>query len=281
MFHCDWDFQRHTDTIRRIWKGFFNTTIGNWQDGWWWGGLPVFLGLMLGAPLIAIDSENLYKNSQISPLPYLRQRYCPQVGDCITFLHWPLPAWYWFHLILAFVVLLSGLVTQWGYRRKRWCLAWWAYLSYIFSAHFFFSTIAESGLFVGLSGSPIPTALVGYGVPVIYTIWFLGALLPPMRRLWRREHPGFRPSPLKLQAGAGGAAALLGILGVALGRLLGETPHGDWGYFAVGVIGVPWMMFLAIRGGKQTLLTLAPWRIVLEAEAAKEVLGEGFEEETP
>jgi hypothetical protein len=104
-------------------------------------------------------------------------------------------------------------------------------------------------------------------MPVIYTIWFLSALLPSMRRLWRGERPDFRTQPLEWKPGTGSAAALLGFLGVALGRLLGETPHGNWGYFAVGVIGVPWMMALAIRSGVQSLLTLAPWRIVLEIEA--------------
>ncbi len=273
MWRCDSGFQQHMDTVRRVWSVRFNKSIGNWKSFLWWLGFPVLLGVLVGMPLIAIDYENLYNSSLLSPLPYLQQRYCPQVGDCITFLHrWPLPAWYWLHLVLAVVALLSALATQWGYRRRRWCVAWWAYL---FSFLFLFSTMAESGLFIGLSGSPIPTALVGYGVPMIYTVWFLGALLPPMRRLWRGERLDFRPPPLKLHAGAGGAAALLGILGVALGNLLGETPHGNWGYFAVGVIGVPWMMYLGIRGGVQSLLTLAPWRIVLEAEAREEAEGEG------
>ena len=274
MFHCDSRFQQYTQAIRHAWEWRFNKTIGNWGDLRWWGAVVGFFLLFATLPIMAVSDR-------FPPFPYLRDVYCPRVGDCIPFLRrdWPLPIWAWFHLLLALVAILSAFVTQWGYRRKHWCPAWWAYLVYIFSSLFIFATMAEFGLFVGLSGSPIPTALVGYGIPVIYTFWFLGAWLPSMRRLWRGERPDFRPPPLQLQAGAGSAVALLGILGVALGNLLGEMPHGNWGYFAVGIIGVPWMMYLSIRGGMQSLLTLAPWRIVQEAEAAKKALSEEFEEE--
>jgi len=271
MFHCDARFQQHTQAVHRVWDWRFNTTIGNWGNPGWWGAAIMFFGFFLFLPIMAV-SNNLH------PFPYLREVYCPKVGDCISFLRrdWPLPAWYWFHLGLNLAAFPSGLVTQWGYRRRRWCLAWWAYMVYLFSSMFLvFITMAEIGLFVGLAGSPIPTALVGYGIPVIYTVWFFSTLLPPIRRLWRGERLDFRPPPLKLQVGLGSTAALLGIVGVALGRMFGEMPHGNWGYFAVGVIGTPWLMYLSIHYGMQSLLTLAPWRIVLEAEVQEQEGGVG------
>jgi len=270
MFHCEARFQQHTQSIRRIWKRRFTTTIGDWGNfGWWWGVVVIF-GLLLAIPLMAI-------NNNLHPFPYLRNVYCPMVGDCIPFFRQgrSLPAWYGAHLVFAIVIFFSSLMTQWGYRHRRWCLAWWAHLMYFFSGLFVGATLLEWGLFVGVSGSPIPTALVGYGIPVIYTVWFFSALLPPMRRLWRGERLDFRPPPLKLQAGLGSTVALLGIVGVALGRMFGEMPHGKWGYFAVGVIGTPWLMYLSIHYGVKSLLTLAPWRIVLEAEAREQEGGEG------
>ncbi len=269
MFHCDVRFQRYTRAIQRVWDGRFNDTIGNWQSFGWWAAVVVLFGFLTIFPIMTVSNS-------LHPFPYLREVYCPRVGDCIPFLRpeWPLPAWYWFHLLLALVGLFAGLMTQWGYRRRRWCLAWWVYLIYLFSITFILASIFEGVLFVGLQGSPMPTALVGYGVPVIYTLWFTATLLSLVHPLWRGERLDFRPPPLKLQAGAGGAAASLGILGVALGRLLNEMPHGNWGYLIFGVIGVPWMMHLSIRGGMQSLFVLAPWRIVMEAEAGMAVLEE-------
>ncbi len=258
-------FHQYTEKIHAIWEWHFNKTIGNWQSIGWWLGFPAILGFMLTLPLVAISSGS--EGSTLSPMPYLRSIYCPQVNDCIVYLHyWPLPAWYSIYLALAFLSILAGMTTQWAYRRKRWCLAWWAYMAYLFSFLYFFGALAEFGLFVGLSGAPIPIALVGYGLPIVYTVWFMGTLLPTMRLLWQGKYVDFRPPPLKLQAGAGSAAVLLGVLGVALGRMLGEMPNGHWGYFIVGVVGVPCLMYLGIRSGVESLLTLAPWRIVLEAE---------------
>ena len=273
MFHCDQRFHQHAKQIRYVWEWRFNKTIGNWRSLWWWWAVVIVWGFLLILPLMAV--------SNFSPFSYLRGIYCPVVGDCVTFLsHWPLPIWYWIHFFLAFLALLSGLLTQWSYRRENWCLAWWAYLAYLFAYFYFLGVSMESIIFVGLTGAPIPQALVGYGLPIIYTIWFMGALLPTMRLLWRGEYVDFRPPPLKLQAGAGGAAALLGVLGVALGRMFGEMPNGRWGYFIIGIILVPWLMYLGIRGVVQSLLTLAPWRIVLETEAkARE--GKGNDEAKP
>jgi len=276
MFYCDKRFSQRTDAIRRVWDRHFINTIGNWKSVSWWLLFPVFYGSLLSVTLIALDYENLYKNAKISPFPYLREVYCPMVHDCISILGgWLLPGWYWFHLVLVLLVFVSSLVVRLAYRKGRLCLAWWADVVYVFAFLYLFGTIAEPGIFMGLSGAPVPTALVGYGIPVIYTVWFFSALLPPMRRLWQREGLDFRPPPLKLHAGAGSAAALLGVLGVALGRMFGEMPHGNWGYFVVGIVGVPWLMYLGFRGGMQTLLTLAPWRIVLEAEAREQEGGVG------
>jgi len=276
MFHCDSRFQQYTNAIRRVWDSRFTKTVGNWRSLWWWG-VVVLFGFFLTLPLVAIN----YQRTTI--FPYLQEVYCPVVRDCIPFFQerWPLPAWYWIRLTLAVLAFLSSSITQWAYRRRRWCLAWWSYLTYSFAFLYFLGTLMESALFISVSDAPILTALVGYSLPIIYTVWFLGALLPSMRRLWRGERLTFRPLPLKLQAGTGGAIALLGILGVALERMFGEAPHGNWGYFAVGVIFVLWLMYLATRDGPRLLFTLAPWRIVLEAEAAKKALHDSreFEEE--
>ena len=110
--------------------------------------------------------------------------------------------------------------------------------------------------------------LVGYGILLVYSLWFIGAFVTIMRPIFKWERTTFPPPPLKLEISAGSTVAVLGLLGVALGRLLGETPQGHWGALALGLIFLPWFMGTLIREGVATLHTLAPWRIVMEFEAA-------------
>jgi hypothetical protein len=272
MWSCDEQrFAPYHHFIQRIWDGRYRPLIEHWGRALL--RLNSASWFFVGSTFIIFASQG---GNSLSLKIYLYQDYCPSIGDCIIFAGKliPVPWWFLFHIFAALLVTVGLIVFRQGYRKGKRCLAWWGNVIMVFSYMYLFATIGENGFFVAFAGQPIPTALVGYGMPVIYTIWFLSALLPSMRRLWRGECLDFRAQPLEWKPGTGGAAALLGILGVALGRLLSETPHGNWGYFAVSVIVVPWMMALAIRDGIQSLLTLAPWRIVLEIEALQKKVKE-------
>ena len=270
MFYCK-SFQKCSRRIQDVWDGRLNQTIGNWKVFTWWIS-TVGYALFVVFIFFAFTDE-------ASPLGiryYLQQVYCPAVGDCVPFWGgWLLPAWYEGLLFLWGLFLISGLMTRQAYQQKQWCKAWWAYLVYTFSVLYLTTLLAAGIAFIGGAGSPHFTALLGYGLPLIYTIWFTSVLLPFMRPLWRGERIAFRPPSLKLRAGAGSMVALLGIVGVALGRIFGEMPQGKWGYLIMGIIGTPWLMYLLISSGVRSLVTLAPWRIVLEAEAREQGGGEG------
>ena len=262
MSECNPDFQPYTHEIYRTWRAYFISNIGNWNKALWW------LATMLFPALLGLALAPLFIGSNVSTSEYFRQVYCPIVRDCFISLKGvPLPMWILLHASMVPTAIAAGLVAQWGYRHRCWRVAWWGYLLYTFSFFYLVATIMESSIFFGVGRAPIPTAIVGYGFWTMYTVQFLKNLLPPLQRLWRGEQIFFRPPPLKLQAGAGGAVISLGLLGVALGDVFGEIPHGNLGYLIIGILLAPWMVLGLAQEGAQRLLTLAPWRIVLEIEA--------------
>jgi len=271
MLGCKADFREHAEVIYRTWRANFLSTIGNWNRAAWWAASFIVFPF-----LIVMGTFPPFLSREVAPVQYFREVYCPAVGDCLVSVGGaPLPAWVFLYVFLMLAAIVSGSVTRWGYRRRRWCLAWWGYLVYKFVGTYFVIMAGEGIIFFGLEGAPIPTALVGYSLWVVYTVQFFRLLLPPMRRLWRGERIDFRPPPLVLSAGAGSAVALLGILGVALGRVFSDMPHGNWGILIFGALLTPVFVFGLSRDNVQELLTLAPWRIVLEAEAGEKAEGEG------
>ena len=270
MFYCD-TFQRHSRRIRHIWDTRLGVA-GNWQNRWWWASIVGYL-IVEGFVFLGFTAPD---PNSMRIRYFLHNIYCPRVGDCVFFGgNWSLPVWYVIDLFLWLTYIVSGLIAQWEYRRERWCGSWWALLFHAFSMVWLFVGIGKAVILMGISGAPIPTAIVGYGMLAVYTIWFTIALLPSMHLLWQGKQVAFRPLPLKLRAGLGGTVGLLGMVGVVLGQILNEIPHGNWGYFIVGIVGSVWLMYVLIPAGARRLVMLAPWRIVLEAEAREQEGGEG------
>ena len=276
MWSCgEQRFAPYHHFIQHIWDRRYRPLMEHW--GKTLLGFNSASWFLVGSTFILFASQG---GRSLSLKTYLYQDYCPSIGDCVTFAGKliPVPWWFLFHIFAALLVTVGLIVFRQGYRKGKWCLAWWGNVIVVFSYMYLFATIGEDGFIVGFAGQPIPTAIVGYGFPIIIVLWFLVSLLLPMRSLWRGERIDIRPPSVKLQAGMGSAVIVLGLLGVVLGRILSEAPHAQWGYLVMGAISTPILTRLLSRAAvEETLLFLAPWRIVLEAKAQQ---GES-EEETP
>ena len=169
MFYCDDSFRKHSQGVRRIWDPMFSKGIrGNWRSRWWLGIILYFI--VDGFIFLAFTAPD---PNSMRIRYFLHNIYCPRVRDCVFFGgNWSLPAWYLIDLFLWLTYIVSGLIAQWGYQRERWCEAWWIFLAYMFSATYVLIGMGKGIILAGLSGTPIPTAIVGYGMLAVYTIWF-------------------------------------------------------------------------------------------------------------